>query len=372
MNLENKKPVKISTYAKDKIIFDFFPEILKIDELKRPEKALEKSGLTNAEMDMHCGAFCLYSALITLKLFDNSQCNMMGFLQPDYKSREHSLIKLIKKNSKLIGFSDSEVKKFAHNLIINDVRNSFAHGNFGIRFDIKTGNFQFVLTPARKDIKTDKPIIIDSETVLESFRKILIVMKEVNPIKDLKEFLGYSYNDFVIRGTIIPEQLVYLANYYLNHKKSKKDAIKYINSFHYINYALLVAKIAYEQDEYYKIFGKDSDIFKTISLVRNSVMHENIILATEISKIAYFDGNRKLIDSVSATGVRLLALDYGKQLIKENEGKVSQDELKNAIDNFKQQYNQIFDGKHNFEEGLTFCFESYKDLFNDENELEKH
>ncbi|MCR5553300.1 MAG: hypothetical protein K6F08_00935, partial [bacterium] len=181
--------------------------------------------------------------------------------------------------------------------------------------------------------------------------------------------LSFSKN-FTIKSSIIPKQLMSFVDYYLNHKQYRTGVYKYSGYFHYFNCALLVAKIAYEQDDYYKIFGKKSFIFKNVSTVRNSVRHDNYKFTEGRSKISFSDNNYGFSEGVDETSVRLLAIDYCKEQIAESQGKISQEELTKAAGKLNQKFEEVFDETNSLENKLEFCFESYKEITDEEKEFE--
>ena len=147
MDISKLRPVKISRNARSRIINDFFPE--------------DKEEYTDTEFDerdmcIHAGALSLYATTLITKIYETAP----ETIELESNEREEEYKSLIKATPKFSHLSDEEVAIKAHDMIVRDIRNSFAHGNFEISYDIYSKRLYFVLMPRRKDFVSSLPIVV--------------------------------------------------------------------------------------------------------------------------------------------------------------------------------------------------------------------
>ena len=80
-----------------------------------------------------------------------------------------------------------------------------------------------------------------------------------------------------------------------------------VSIIYLLQYILLITQITYEQDDYYRIFGKDSKVFGKIALVRNAIAHDSFAFLDGAKKVNYDDRtvslNESLAKSVSSLAI---------------------------------------------------------------------
>lgn len=347
--MNNRMQERISTFAKDKVIFDFFPEVDIADGAD--ENAQELSG---REAPLHAGALCLYATLLMTKLHETDPMS----LQPQIKDRREALKTLTKADAKYCSKSEQEINEIVDDMIKVDIRNSFAHGNFEINYDIYTGKMNFVLHPLRRDLITNEPIIIDKNSVLKANQAFLAKKGEEYQFKMI--FSETMFNDAVsaglsktLKGFILPVQMQKMADYYLGKKPLMKSQVLIDEKMYYlIQYVLASAKITYEQQDYYDIFGKDSNVFGAISLIRNSLAHDNMEFVNNATGASYVDKHVSKTESIAESATKLLIADSQKEIIKtmQKDGKHSEQAIDGLKDELKKMFDFFFDGTYKFED----------------------
>ena len=306
MDITKLRPEKMSPYAEEKIITDFFPDCA-IDNY------LTNDDLSSTEMEIHAGAFCLYAATLMTKVFENNPES----ISYDATDRENALKEEIKKHAKFSSLTDEEITTMAKNMIIKDIRNCFAHGNFEISFDKYTKKVNYVLKPRRKDFVVDKPIVISKQALLDVNKKHIE--------KIASKIISFDFNDNnkplnlseSMKKLILPTELLKMSEYYLNNNRKKSRQKLEIDKKKYslIHYILMVTKITYEQDDYYNIFGKDSKMFEKIAHIRNSIAHDGYSFANLVEDISYDDRDKNLYETVQKSLVSLKIANDQKSLI---------------------------------------------------------
>jgi len=345
MDTSKLKPVKISPYTRDRIIFDFYPEFtdLEVDI----QHTLPKLSIKDAPL--HAGALSLYATSLITKVFETDPL----FLEPYYQEREQSYKTLIKSNPKHASLSDAEVATFAKNLIIKDIRNSFAHGQFDISYDVYTRKLYFVLRPNRKDFITPEPIVISKTSLIKANEKFLKEMAYKHRF-NMNNMIYGMVDDRLNRSLkelILPTQMLKLAKHYLeNNSVPKQDVLYDPKLYHLIQYTLLSASITYEQDDYYKIFGKSSNIFDTISLIRNTLAHDRYEFLDVARKVNYEDQNKSLSETIAESTTKLLIASSQKQAICALQEKNPETSLDDIAKDFTDIFDFFFGGYFTFEE----------------------
>jgi len=329
------KTVRISPDARDKVICDFFPAQSK-------DGFIDVESLNNMDMRLHAGAFCLYVSTLITKIYETCPED----IKFDAKERKVALTELIKKDPRFIHLTDNEVASKVDDIIIRDIRNCFAHGNFEISGSFQTGKLNYVLIPRRKDFVVDKPIIISKEALLDANRKKVGELVErflhITP-KEVEDMLYKDFNH-TLKTFLLPVEMIKMAeHYFYGNPKDLSKRVPKPSRYLTTDYALLVTKTTYEQDDYYNIFGKDSDIFKKIAHIRNAIAHDKFMFAGEASQVCHRDRDDKLLESIQKSVYSLLVLGYQKDMIiKVKEKKNSEDYDTFLVDKFKEFFDITF------------------------------
>ena len=149
--------------------------------------------------------------------------------------------------------------------------------------------------------------------------------------------------------------------FYLDNSIRRKSDIMFEeNMYHLIQYSLLASKITYDQNDYYKIFGKSSNVFDTISLVRNSLAHDNIQFVDNAQNVNYVDRDRTLSESVALSASKLLLVDMQKQMLMNLGEKAKPENVQDLAERCKDIFDFFFDGRYDFEE-LMQCVSQQAD-----------
>lgn len=307
MDINKLQPIKLSPCAREKVINDFFPNFIDDDHLN-------KESLDSRALPLHAGALCLYTATLLTKIYENNP----EAIQLESNDRELALRELIKRSAKFSHLTDSQVAEVAHEMIIKDIRNSFAHGNFKISYDIYSKKLYFVLTPVRKDFRSDIPIVISKESLLKANKQVVARMGlGLKALGDahLNSVTSSSMGN-LLKSFVSPTKMIQLADNYFDKKyalqKTKVDERMYF----LVDYMMLLSKIVYEQDDYYNIFGKDSNIFQRIALIRNSLAHDSFSLIQDAKEVNYQDRQKSLKETFIKSVTTLITVNKQKELIQ--------------------------------------------------------
>ncbi len=217
---------------------------------------------------------------------------------------------MIKNTPKYSNFTDEQISTMANNLILKDIRNSFAHGNFEISYDIYTKRLYYILQPKRKDFVVDIPIIISKDALFKANRlhvgrlgtKFSLLTRDQIDNKLKTEFGGQ------LKELILPVDMLKLAENYIDRKVKHAERYKpHTSRYLAIYYPLLVSQMTYEQDDYYNLFNKNSNIFSKIAHIRNAVSHNGFEFDNTTLAINHTDREETLTDPLEKS-VRLLKL----------------------------------------------------------------
>ena len=117
------------------------------------------------------------------------------------------------------------------------------------------------------------------------------------------------------------------------YEKYKPTEPRYIPLY----YPLLVSQMTYEQDDYYNMFNKDSNIFAKIAHIRNSIAHDGFQFDNKTFDITHTDRDVESTDPLLKS-VRMLKMvrDHKNlvHLMKETYGLSSDEHLINGIKQF--------------------------------------
>ena len=161
-------------------------------------------------------------------------------------------------------------------MILKDIRNSFAHGNFEIDYDVYSKRLNYILKPQRKDFVVDKPIIISKQDLFDINRQQLKRKAMPYALMSREQFTSKvkSSHGEQIKEFLLAADMLRFAENYLNPKLKHYEKFKNPENRATINYyALLVGQMTYEQNDYYNLFGRDSNVFTKIAHIRNSMAH---------------------------------------------------------------------------------------------------
>lgn len=334
MDITKLKPEKLSSCAKEKIIKDFFPSFA-------DEEFLGMQDLDDRSATIHAGALCLYATTLITKIHETNPMD----LEPYCTERVQKLKELVKNKPKYANLSEDQLNSFVDELIIKDIRNCFAHGNFEISYDIYTKKTNFVLYPRRQDFETEEPIVISKNSLINANKKFLQQQGQRLSLyspQRLKNEVSNNLNS-VLQSIMLPSQMMKFAEYYLSSKPQSKTGVLFNGKeFPLVQYVLLATKITYEQDDYYNIFGKDSNIFDTISLVRNSIAHNSLEFGSLAKQVSYTDRQRSLTEPIQASATKLFIVDSQKEIIKRIQEKNSPESIKALSEKFKEIFNFFF------------------------------
>ena len=114
----------------------------------------------------------------------------------------------------------------------------------------------------------------------------------------------------------------------------------------FIQYCLLVSQITYEQDDYYKIFGRDSDLFERISLMRNSIAHDSFEIIDLKADVNYTDRNKNIEEPMVRSVITLNSIWYQKEMLRclINKGG-TEEEIQEIKDGLKEVFDMYFRGE---------------------------
>ena len=350
MDISKMRPVRISQFASAKVMVDHFPTI-------DAEAMFNEFDLDLRDLSMNAGALCLYAATLLGQVHEN----MTEEIEFESTEREQELRSLIKLNPKYSSFSEEQVSQMAHNLILKDIRNSFAHGNFEIDYDVYSKRLNYVLKPHRKDFVVDKPIIISREALLKVNRQELrhkaTPYKLMSPNQLLESMLtnhGEQVKNFLLMSDILR-----MAENYLDTKLKHYEKFKPAERCYTVDYyALLVSQLTYEQNDYYNLFNKDSNIFKQIAYMRNTMVHggyelEYDFYAKTPPEITYTDRDNVKTETLGKTVATLRVLRECKWMIDFFKNKQGTDKYtQSVVENAKMAFDKLFIYDNEFGEGL--------------------
>ena len=107
----------------------------------------------------------------------------------------------------------------------------------------------------------------------------------------------------------------------------------------------MVAKITYEQDDYYNIFGRDSNMFEKVAHIRNSIAHDSYSFANLVENVSYDDRDKNLFETVQKSLVSLKIANDQKTLIMRMLDKgYSKEDVQSLTDKLKMFFDMMFCG----------------------------
>lgn len=328
MKLDLQKSLKISPKAQVKVINDFFSDTKNCIE--------EDEILDSEQISIHAGALCLYAAALITKIYETNADE----IRVESNEREIALQDHIRNLPKYSHLTDEEVKNKAHAMILKDIRNCFAHGNFKISYN--QNDLYFILMPQRKDFDINLPLIISKDslkqTIMNTISKLSFSLLLCNNA-ELRSKVSNDLNN-LLKTLMLPTQMLKIADHYLELGKTNKQLVIDKKRCNLIKHILLVAQITYEQDDYYNIFGKNSSIFEKISLIRNSIAHDSFIFTELTSGVNYTDRSRILTEPLNKNLTYLTVANELKEIIKLTLDKNHKEE---SIQDLKEKLIECFD-----------------------------
>ena len=340
MDINLSNCVKISPNSRIKLVNDFFPEF---------EECIEECDYNDQHLSIHAGALCLYAATLLTKIYDKSPDHIddeLDEIDLESNEREIAIQDAIKSLPKFSGYTEAQIQGEAHKIILKDIRNCFAHGNFKISYNVYTKKLNFVLFPQRKDIDIDIPIVISKHQLQKALAKSLsrtALKYQILTVAQQKDMINNNLNS-ALQSLMLPMQLFKIAEYYLEKNTQKLTVDK--KRFALIQYALLLSQITYEQDDYYNIFGKNSNMFKKIATIRNANAHSNLIFGELAKRITYIDRTKSLDESLQSSISALLIAQNLKEsilsLIKTGANSEGIEDLKGRL---LQSFDFLFNGE---------------------------
>ena len=335
MDINQIRSERISPYASAKVMADHFPDI-------DNEQMFDDADVDSVELSMHAGALCLYAATLLTMVHEYAPES----IECDLKPRENALFEAIRQTPKYDEFSDEQISTMAHNLALKDIRNSFAHGNFEINFDIYSKRLLFVLKPKRKDFVVDAPIVISKDSLFRANRdhlgKVAVKLSagfNKNFKYDIDAHLGDNF-----RVLVLPADMLRLAENYLDKKIKSYEKYKPTeNRYGPLYYPLLVSQMTYDQSDYYNMFNKDSSIFEKISHIRNAISHNGIKFDNKTFDVSHTDRNDVTVSTIEKSVHMLkLARDHKNLILYCEERDLSADGLQLLTNSVKEFFDTLF------------------------------
>lgn len=297
MNFNNLQGVRILHKARKKVIKDFFSEFEKVDD-----EFLEP------DLNIHAAGLCIYAAILTTKIHEISAED----IKLESNKRENDYISYLQNSQKYSHLTKQEIQSKAHKFLMNDIRNSFAHGDFKISYEDET--LFFILSSQRFNIST--PIVISSTSLKDLILRPILNIGLQLKLVDENEVENIIHNNLTIflKEMIFPAQMLQCFDYYIKKGTAKPDIddSKYLM----IKYVLLVTQLTYEQDDFYHIFGADSNLFKKLALIRNSIAHDSYFFLHITRHISYVDKDKTIDENLYESVAALEIMDSIKEAIK--------------------------------------------------------
>ena len=124
---------------------------------------------------------------------------------------------------------------------------------------------------------------------------------------------------------------------------------------------MLASKITYEQNDYYNLFGRNSNIFNAISFIRNSIAHDNFEFIDNAHKVNYSDKDRTLSETIGESAVKLLVVDSQKQILCNLKSQHSNESIASLAEKFTEIFDFFFGGKYKLEDIVNVISETEKE-----------
>lgn len=270
---------------------------------------------TNRSINKDAEALCLFSALLWIGIDKSSN------VVCDYNARfrDENARRQLHAKSQYRTLTDEQFNDVVAGKIKEEIKNSFAHGNFEVG-DSTSGERFFVLSPKRSPYKSEYKIYVPFQNVCA------LVLNYIN------EQIKHVDQEKYFQNIDVPTTLLNLFTYYSsngNTNQEKIDDHKFKSNLKALEIALLCADFTWNEDTYYDDYGKNSEIFKMISLLRNSMRHETFSISSNAKTISINNANINTpythTEDVNSFLFKILAadmaadfMDFGKAEENEN------------------------------------------------------
>lgn len=280
-----KQTIKLLKYGKSKIMEDFWPEDENFD-IKEFKKSFGVKNDPNE--NFYAESISVYSLLLATSIleFDLSKlqnqktidemAQVSNGLCPTPIFTREDLFEKLQKKPPYNTMSEEEFTRAVYKIVLNDVRNSFAHGNFAcIKKTGKDGKEikQFWLIPNRSPFTCDDYMIVVKYD--DVFNALALKMQLL--MSNTEEYSNIKQNDFNLfaKKYLVPNLLFGLATYYHTGWRNEKfeHSCKQPDTTLLMQYLLSETILLVNQNVCHEKFGPDSDLFKNISFNRNSTAH---------------------------------------------------------------------------------------------------
>ena len=306
------------------ILCEFYPEYL--DE---EEKEYYFSNLEKTDLNFHARAVCLSAALLVNGFLEQGKNETkeefdkrIKMLNPDYEERKNFGRTFLREKNKYASYSDVEMEQELEDTCLRDVRNCLSHGAFEISYNKHTNKMIFVLRPTQSKIVYDAPIIVTEKDLYNAIRKktqtdAIQIRGYGDFTKEKSKKLIDERFDEMVRNVMLPTTLLMLEDYYVNPRENKdKSQLSSNISLTCMQMALFAAMLTYSQSDYHRIYGADSDLFKEISLIRNSLLHNKTIYGAFFKNVEHNDRHAKGKDGCTNFVVKMRKLEQDKLFLK--------------------------------------------------------
>ena len=309
-----KQTAKILMHGKIKVLEDFWPSSDKGFDVKAFRRSFSVAPDPNA--DFYAESVILYSLLLATDVLNT---NSLSTLQ-QVPAIDEDDVDLLRQKPKYKNMSDDQFDQALIDIVLNDTRNSFAHGNFATYHEERMVNGKqknvrlFILCPNCSPLtKEDYTIVVTYDSVYKAIGRE--IAKSKRKIKSKEELAQLSKTDFnaYMKQYFIPSLLFNLSVYYrfgiINSNVAqmiKTPAVSVLIQ-HVLNSSMAVVN----QNLCYDKFGKDSQIFKDISFFRNSTAH-NVTTFDGIQIALHNPGTKNPAESQKEGNLFDLAFDLEK------------------------------------------------------------
>lgn len=344
MDFSKINSVRISDDAMIGIIGDFWP--YEEDDFE----GAEYDKISREDFNFHARALCLYTALLISGISEENP----KLLNPDYEDRKNQIKDFLKGVKKYASLSDAEVDHKAEENVLNETRNCLAHGSFEISFNVHTQKILFILRSKKVERSDASPIVINAKDVLrETTNYFYDIIKKCefaggeekfklqNKIYEMA-FLLYAYSKY----TDNPNENK-MFNNIIGGDKRLVQALSDKRMWATAQYMFYMSMLSYSQDNYYQRFkdkGEEpnDEIFDTISLIRNSFIHENTVFEKDTDKVYLRDKNNSAEEEFANIIVKIKLTRDFKNLLDNMSDKHSETAIKGLTSALKDIYTIFF------------------------------
>ena len=208
MDISKLKIAKISSGASAQILADYFPK----------HQPFAKQDFSNSkEASLHKGALCLYASTLITQIHETRTEDIaLASNQREIDIQNH-----LKNCGKYTHLTNQQIQEKAHEMVIRDVRNCFAHGNFKIGYDLNKMELFFILSPQRKDISINTPIIISAQSLIHANKSFVaeIGFKLLDSQEEIQDELENNLSQ-LLKTIMLPTEMLKMMDDYLGNIKS--------------------------------------------------------------------------------------------------------------------------------------------------------